>query len=424
MRLTEALIRARGARGGMTQEHAVSEGPSVARLPARAGSHPLAHQSAYAPHLIEPHFAPSGARPSPRVLSFALVVLLPVTIASAYYFLIAADQFVAEFRFSLSSVEKPRFDPLSLLTSGAAHSPAALESQIVVQYMSSRAIVDELNGKLDLRRVFSAPQADWWARLPVPSPIETLVQYWKGQVDPFYDTATGTVTVRIRAFSPPDALQLAQAMVASSETLLNDLSMRTRQDMVRHAETEVAQAEGRLHTVLGEIRAFRDREGIIDPGEAAKASGSLATRLRDELIRANAELSTLTSYMREDAPAVRVLKARIHALETQQHAVARDVTDPQSARPGTLSKLLASYEQLESERKFAEAAYQHALLALDQARADAERQQVYIASFVPPSLPEEALYPRRWRSVGIIALLAFAMWAIGGLVIQSVRDHL
>jgi capsule polysaccharide export protein KpsE/RkpR len=43
---------------------------------------------------------------------------------------------------------------------------------------------------------------------------------------------------------------------------------------------------------------------------------------------------------------------------------------------------------------------------------------------VPPSLPEDALYPRRWRALGIVALVAFALWSIGGLIIQSVRDHL
>jgi capsular polysaccharide transport system permease protein len=57
-------------------------------------------------------------------------------------------------------------------------------------------------------------------------------------------------------------------------------------------------------------------------------------------------------------------------------------------------------------------------------RANADRQQVYIASFVPPSLPEDALYPRQWRSLGVVALIAFALWAIGGLAVQSIRDHL
>ena len=184
-----------------------------------------------------------SSRLSPRMLSFAAVVLLPIALAASYLFVIAADQYVAEFRFSLNTADAPRLDPLSLLTGNTSRSPAALESQIVVQYLTSRAIVDELGTTLDLRRIFSPPQADWWAR---------------------------------------------------------------------------------LQFVLGEIRAFRDREGLIDPGENAKSSSLLAARLRDELVRANAELSTLKTYMREDAPGIKVLNARIKSLETQRRAVAQD----------------------------------------------------------------------------------------------------
>jgi capsular polysaccharide transport system permease protein len=375
------------------------------------------------PQNTEPERAERGV-PSPLVLSFIALVLLPIMVAAVYLFAIAADQYVSEFRFSLNSIDPPRLDPLSLLTGNASHSPAALESHIVVQYITSRAIIDELDASLDLRRMFSPPDADWWARLPRPTSIEALVLYWRGQVDPFYDPANGTVVVRVRAFTPAEALQLAKAIVAASEQLVNELSSRARHDTVRNAEAEVAQAEARLKTVLADIRAFRDREGLIDPGKTAEATGTLAARLRDELVRTNADLSTLKSYMRDDAPAVKVLKARIRSVETQQRAVAHDLTDTDRSRNDTLSRQLGSYEQLESERRFAEAAYQHALQGLDQARANADRQQVYIASFVPPSLPEEALYPRQWRSLGVVALVAFALWAIGGLAVQSIRDHL
>ena len=194
--------------------------------------------------------------------------------------------------------------------------------------------------------------------------------------------------------------------------------------LFRSAEAELAQAETRLKAVLGDIRAFRDREGLIDPARTAEATGVLATRLRDELVKANSELLTLKAYMRDDAPSVRVLKARIRSLETQRRSLAQEMTDPDARRPDALSRILGSYEQLESERKFAEAAYQHALQSLDQARASADRQHVFIASFVPPSLPEESLYPRRWRSLGTVALVALALWGIGGLTVQSVRDHL
>lgn len=360
-------------------------------------------------------------------LSFMVVVLLPVTLAVAYYFGVAADQYVAEFRFALNTAEAPRLDPLSLLAGGASHSPAAFESQILVQYMVSRAIVDQLDRSIDLRRLFAPPEADWWARLPRNAAIEDLVQYWKGQVDAFFDPANGTVTVKVRAFTPADALRLSEAIVAANEKLVNDLSLRARRDALQQSESEVAQAEARLQSVLGDIRAFREREGMIDPSKTAEATGMLTTRLRDELVRANADLSTLRAYMRDDAPSIKVLKARIKSLEAQKRSLAHEATGsgtPDKPQDGALTRALGSYERLENERKFAENAYQHSLQSLDRARADADRQRVFVASYIPPSLPEEPLYPRRWRSIGTIALLAFALWGIGSLSLQSIRDHL
>ena len=364
------------------------------------------------------------ARPSARALSFIALVLIPTAVAAAYYFAVAADQYVAEFRFTLNTSDPPRLDALSLLVGTATQSPAALEAQVLVQYMSSRAIIDDIDRSLDIRKLFTPPTADWWARLPHSASIEQLVHYWKGQVDPFYDPANGTVTVRLRAFTPLDAMRLSQAVVTADENLVNDLSLRARRDLLQHAEADVAQTESRLKSVLGEIRAFRDREGLLDPEKAADATSVLTTRLRDEQIKASAELTTLKTYMRDDAPTVKILKARIRSLDAQRRSLAHEMTNPNGADPNTLSHALGSYEQLESDRKFAEAAYQHALAGLDQARANADRQHVFIASFVPPSLPEESLYPRRWHALGTVALIAFAIWGIGGLAVQSIRDHL
>jgi capsular polysaccharide transport system permease protein len=119
-----------------------------------------------------------------------------------------------------------------------------------------------------------------------------------------------------------------------------------------------------------------------------------------------------------------VLKARIRALDIQLRGLAREMTDDTKPATPALSQTLGAYEALEAERKFAELAYQHALEGLDRARDNADRQHIYIASFVPPSLPESSLYPHRWRSIGVVALVAFAIWAIGALILQSIRDHL
>jgi capsular polysaccharide transport system permease protein len=411
-RLRPAPVRRRSPAPGGTAEWPGTQLPMapLPRWPARVrGDAAAAH---------------SYDRPTLRVLSFMLVVLLPIAGAAIYYFAVAADQYVAEFRFTLSTADAPRPDPLSLLSGGAASQPAALEAQILVQYIASRAIVDDLDRTINLRRMFAPRQADRFSRLPPTAPIEELVRYWRGQVDPFYDPATGTVTVRVRAFTPNDALRLAQAIGAASNRLVNKLSLRARRDALHSAEDDLAAAQARLAAVLGEIRRFRDRTGLIDPERAAVAEGGVATRLQEALIDANARLTTLETYMRDDAPTVEALRARIRSLEQQQRLLARRLTAPAASDAATLSASLDAYEALESKRKFAEWAYQLALRGVDEARASADRQHVFVASFVPPALPQEATYPRRWRSLGVVALMAFALWAIGGLALQSVRDHL
>jgi capsular polysaccharide transport system permease protein len=400
------------------------EAPPHSQLPAQAVEPAPVARLVYTAAQSARGPAPHRPWPTLRALSFVVVVLAPVALAAFYYLAIAADQFVAEFRLSLRTADAPRIEPAPFFGSDSVHATAASESQIVAQFIASRAIVDQLDPGLDLRKLFSPPAADWWARLALPAEIERVVLYWQNQVDPFYDTSTGTIVVRIRAFSPEDALRLAQAVVTASENLVNDLSARARRDAVGYAQTEVAQAEARLKAALAAIREFRDKAGMIDPGKTADATAALATKLRDDLMKANSELATLKAYMRDDAPPIRVLKARIRSLETQQRGLARELTDNGVAAAPAISQSLGSYETLEAERKFAETAYQHALEGLDRARDSAERQHLYVASFVPPSLPEMALYPHRWRALGLVALVAFAVWAVGGLAVQSIRDHI
>ena len=359
-----------------------------------------------------------------RLLSFILVVVLPSVVAATYYFFIAADQYVAEFRFALRAVDPVRAEVGGLFQGSVAPSPVGVDSYALVQYVGSRDILDELGKTLELRAMFSRPEADWLARLPLPVSIEELVRYWKTQVDAFFDVTNGTIVVKACAFTPDDALKLAQGILASAERLVNDLSARARRDTLRNSEKEVHRAERRLKTTLSRLAEFRDREGIIDPRKTADATQALAGRIRDEIVRTDTELATVKHYMRSDAPSVRILEARVQSLHGQLSSVESEVTDTERSRSEVLSRVMASYERLESERSFAEKAYQHALEALDRARMNADRQQVYIAGFVQPSLPEEALYPRRTRSVGIVAFLSCAVWLIGVITIQTVREHL
>jgi capsular polysaccharide transport system permease protein len=422
MALTAVATRGAAENAGPKNAAAIVATASAAGLPARPDGGavvPLHERGSIGNPVAE-----RRRRLPVSLISFLVFVVLPVACAGIYYFLVAADQYVAEFRFGLRSAEPVRTEAGALLQGNLAATQIGLDSYVIVQYIASRAIVDDLCKTLDLRRMFSSNAADWPARLHAPVPIEELVEYWKGQVDAFFDATNGTIVVRARAFTAPDALVLAQGILASSERLVNSLSARARRDSVRNSEKEVQAAERRLTAALAQLRDFRDKQGLIDPHKAADASAALAGRLQDEIVQTGAELSTLREFVHGDAPALEILAARIRSLEAEQQSVESEVTDTEKTRAQALSRVMGAYEELEGERRFAENAYQHALEALDRARIDADRQQIYVADFVQPSLPEEALYPRRLRSLGIVLVIAFAIWAIGSLTIRSVRDHL
>lgn len=392
---------------------------AIAELPVATGDHRAI--AAFAGRKI----ANESRRRFPlRSFSLFVVVIVPAVLAAIYYFAIAADQYVAEFRFALRAVEPMRGELGGMFAGHVAASPLGVDSYAVVQYLGSRDILDDLGKDLDLREMFSRPEADWLAQLQLPVSIEELVRYWKSRVDAFFDITNGTIVVKARAFTREDALKLAQAILASSERLVNDMSARARRDALRNSEREVRRAERRLRTALAHLREFRDQEGVIDPRKTADASQALAGRIRDEMVRAETELATVRHYMRIDAPSARMLEARIQSLRAQLRSVESEVTDTERSRSEALSRVMGAYEQLESERSFAEKAYQHALEALDRARANADRQQVYIAGFVQPNLPEEALYPRRLRSVGLVVFFCGAVWLIGAFLLRTVRDHL
>ena len=225
----------------------INPGSLRARERAIATGLPVAAEDGGAIALLQAqNFAAHGRRFPVRLLSFVVVVLVPVAVAAAYYFLIAADQYVAEFRFALRTVEPARAEIGGILQGNIAPSPVGVDSYAVVQYLGSRDVVDELGKTLDLREMFSRLESDWLARLQLPVSIEELVRYWKGQVDAFYDITNGTIVVRARAFTPDDALRLAQAVLTAAEQLVNDLSARARHDTLRNSEREVRRAERRL----------------------------------------------------------------------------------------------------------------------------------------------------------------------------------
>lgn len=361
--------------------------------------------------------------------SFVALVLIPSILVIAYL-IFASDQYVAETRFAVRTAqfEVGRDLTKSSGVTATQNSPLQMptvtgpEAYIVATYVRSAAIIADLPKDINVRTIFSRPEADFWARLPRDASAEDLASYWRKMVTTHVDSLSGVVTVNVLAFRPQDATDLAKAIIDASERLVNSLSLRARNDAMGRAEEEVKRAEGLVQEASREMRIYRDQQGFLDPGSQASSTSTLLMQTMTERLRLQNEYFVALRAMSPTAPTVVALKSRLDAVDVQIDRLKGQLTGASSDQK-TVSASLVRYEEIELKRLFSEKLYAMAQDALDRARQKAERQNMYLSVFVPPSLPQQALYPERLSMSLLVPLMILILWSILALVAASIRDH-
>jgi capsular polysaccharide transport system permease protein len=367
----------------------------------------------------------------PRWLTWSAIacIALPTLVVTLYFLFIATDQYAAEGRFAIRSSESTptSTDSSSVMASLglSSSSPTTADSYIVVEYLQSRRLVEDLQARLDLRKLYSNPDADWYARFDPNGTIENLVSYWQGMSSAYFDSMTGIVQVEVRAFSAADAQRIAAATLESAERLINDLSRRSRDDTVQFAKDDLSRAELRMKFARKAIRDFRDRQRQIDPTQIAAARISVLSSLESELAKEQSTRAMVNSFLNSDAPSVRMMENKITALRDRiaEERNKLGTTGDNKGDTEIMSSIMAEYEELATDREFAETLYKSSLASLEAARIAAERKMRYVASFVEPKRAERAMYPQRFKNIILVFLSCCLAWIVGVLIIYGIRDH-
>jgi len=361
------------------------------------------------------------------LLSFLLCVCLPFLAGAIYYSALATERFASYAGFSIRGIDRHSgIDSLGALTGLASTGSTTSDSYIVLHYLDSRELVEALDAELDLRGVYSSPDVDPLSRLAPEATAEEFLDYWETRTHTSFDPASGIIEIEVQSFSPEHAQRIADSVLSLTQKLVNELSASARNDALHFARGEVDLEEKRLRAALAAIRDFRAAEQSVDPSASAALEIQLISSLEARLIDVNARISVLRQTLDENAPSLVALQRDADALAAQiverRQAIGSDTFDGAGAR--AVTQQLALYEELEVERGLAQQAYASALVSLEQARRDADRQQRYLAIHLRPQPAQSAKYPRTLRNLFVLAFALIAVWGIGALVTYSVRDHL
>jgi capsular polysaccharide transport system permease protein len=372
--------------------------------------------------------AGGGGRRGPSwfKLSFVACVIIPAIASWLYFAFIAADQYVATSRFAVrtAATEQQVELPSTAARSNSFGVPMVVgqDAYLIVAYIQSHKIIQDLLPTIDLRKMFRHPNADFWARLEKDATAEELEAYWKKHVQASVDGPSGIVTVRVRAFTPDDATTLLQSVLAASEKLANDVSARARRDTVSRAEEEVRRTLASVQDALKALQGFRERVGFVDPVSSATMTNTLLLQMLAEKIRLENELFVMQRVAPDNGTGQRVLRTQIQSVDQQVDKLKGDLTGA-TAEGRSIATALVEYEALELQRLFTTKMFSLAQEALTRATQRAERQNIYVTVFVAPAKPEEARYPERWAMALIVPISLLIIWGIFAMVASAIDDH-
>jgi capsular polysaccharide transport system permease protein len=356
------------------------------------------------------------------VAGFIILVAIPTVVAAVYYTFIASNQYVSEARFSVTVAQVPQLDGVASLT-GLASMAIVRDTQIVVNFISSRAAVEALEQRIGLRSRFAQPDIDWWARFDSKEPIERLVRYWERKIGASISMPAGIVNLSVRAFSPEDARLIARTVVQICEELINEQNERINRDAIAASTEEVRRAAARLTSARLAMERARTESGVLDTTRAAEGINKLISETRSRLITMQQDYNTQLRFLSAEAPQMKVASERIRALQGQVTELEQRLVNPTAATQ-TVSSIMSRFAELELDKQIAERLYATTAAQLEAARLLSEQRRMYLSAFVQPSLPQESREPRRVLSVVLVAFAGLALWGALAGAISLARNHM
>ena len=361
------------------------------------------------------------------LLSFVIFVAAPT--AATYWYMTerATPQFASITAFSVRQEESG--SPTDIFSNFGISSGSTNDTDILYDFLTSQEVVSSIRSYRDFEAIWAGPGTDWETgdpvfAMPIGGGIEAQTSYWNRMVDVSYDTGANILEVKVLAFDPQDAQMIAQDIIAESTKIINALSSVASEDILGYAQEDLDAAQEELRSAREELTSFRNLYQIASiDSDIALTTGPLNV-LTQQLVEAKIDRGLLARDTTEADTRLVQMNARIEVIEAQIEVErAKLGVDGDGDQSAVLSNRIAEFERLNVDLQFAQSSYETALSSFYAARADTNRQSLYLAAHKNPTLAERADYPQKPIFIGLVGGLCFVLWSLIALTLLSLRDR-
>ena len=357
-------------------------------------------------------------------LLFWVVVIVPTTISALYFGLIASDVYISQSKFIIYNPQSQSSSTggLGSLLAGAGISSSSYGVNAAHDYITSRDALKALQQSLDIRSMYGRTNIDWINRyggvVYFRKTFEGLYKYYTAMVGVEVDTTSNISTLTVNAYSPDDAKRINTELLTLAQQLIVRINEKADADTVQFYRQEVADGRKRAEQAAIALSQYRNQHGVFDPAPQSSLQFQLVAKLQDQLLQQENALAQILITTPQN-PEIPVLQKSI---ETTRGAITNQTAIVVGASSSLASKSVV-YEKLILDQSFAEKELAAAITAMEQARIQAQKQQLFIETVVNPNVPDEALQPKRLRGLLATIVIGLMLWGVLSVVIGGVKEH-
>ena len=355
---------------------------------------------------------------------FLFLVVIPTLASSVYFGLIASDVYISQSKFVIYNPQTP--SPGTglggLLQGVGLGNNSSYAANAVHDYLLSRDALQDLQTTLHYRQMVSQHGIDPFNRFGgwvwFDTTFEQLYRYYTHMVGDDVDATTNISTLNVDAYTARDAQRVNQELLNLAQKLVNRMNQRANQDSVQFYQRQVRAAEAKVQETAEALAKYRNQSKLFSPAPQANLQAELLSKLKDQQLAAQIQLGQMEINAPRN-PRIPLIKKGIADLQRQ--IVSQTAT--LAGNRESLASKSVKYERFNLAQIFAQKQLAAAISSLEQARVQAQKQQLFIETIVTPDLPDEALLPRDARNILATTLIGLLIWGILSVILAGISEH-
>lgn len=288
-------------------------------------------------------------------------------------------------------------------------------SDLFIGILQSRSVQDQLIGRFELRKVYSAER------------MEDARRELNRHTELSSDRKSGIITISVEDHSPERAAAMAGEYIGELNRVVTDLNTSSAHRERAFLEERLVQVKQDLQSSEKNFSDFASKNTALDIPDQGKAMIEGLASLEGESIATETELQGLKQIYADGSVQVRATQAKADRLQGELKKYlgekggdgpADDKRDAQPLYPSLreLPVLGVSYADLFRNTKIEEAVFQALTQEYELAKVQEAKETPSVKVLDPPDVPDKETYPPKLAIIAvgtILAIVASMLWILG-----------